>query len=35
MLNKKPIIVNGFGRGGTSILMNLLLSHPVVAMPSG
>ena len=35
MLNIKPIIVNGFGRGGTNILMNILLSHPATAMPSG
>ena len=35
MLNKQPIIVNGFGRGGTNILMNFLLSHPDVVMPSG
>ena len=34
-LNKQPIIVNGFGRGGTNILMNLLLSHPDTAMPTG
>ena len=35
MLNKSPIVINGFGRGGTNILMNLLLSHPSLAMPSG
>lgn len=35
MLNKKPIIVNGFGRGGTNILMNFILSHPGIVMPSG
>jgi hypothetical protein len=30
MLNKAPIFVNGFQRGGTNILMNLLISHPDV-----
>jgi len=35
MLNKQPIFVNGFARGGTNILMNLLLSHPNTAMPMG
>jgi len=35
MLNKQPIFVNGFARGGTNILMNLLLSHPRIAMPMG
>jgi hypothetical protein len=34
-LNSRPIIVNGFSRGGTGILMNLLLSHPDTAAPSG
>ncbi|MEX0660706.1 MAG: sulfotransferase [Candidatus Woykebacteria bacterium] len=35
MYNKEPVIVNGFGRGGTNILMNLLLSHKHLAAPSG
>lgn len=35
MLNQGPIIVNGFTRGGTNILMNFLLSHPGVCMPTG
>jgi len=35
MLNVRPIIVNGFGHGGTNILMNLLLSHPGTASPTG
>src|SRR5690554_6419900 len=35
MLNKKPVIVNGYGRGGTNILMNLLLSHSDLVMPTG
>jgi len=35
MRNIDPIVVNGFGRGGTNIAMNLLLSHPSCAMPSG
>lgn len=30
MLNKKPIFVNGFQRGGTNILMQLISSHPRV-----
>lgn len=30
MLNKAPIFVNGFQRGGTNILMNLIMSHPDV-----
>lgn len=34
-LNKAPIFVNGFGRGGSNILINLLLSHPEVCSPSG
>jgi hypothetical protein len=35
MLNHQPIFVNGTSRGGTNILMNLLLSSPDTAMPSG
>lgn len=35
MLNARPIFVNGVARGGTNILMNILLSHPETAMPSG
>jgi hypothetical protein len=35
MLNKSPIFVNGFQRGGTNILMNLLVSHPQVCMLGG
>lgn len=34
-LNREPIFVNGFGRGGTSLLMNMLLSHPRVCMATG
>lgn len=30
MLNKSPIFVNGFQRGGTNILINLVSSHPSV-----
>ena len=30
MLNRQPIFVNGFQRGGTNILMRLLSSHPHV-----
>jgi hypothetical protein len=31
MLNKRPVFVNGFQRGGTNILINLLASHPDLA----
>ena len=34
MLNKAPIFVNGFQRGGTTILMNLVSSHPGVQILS-
>ncbi len=30
MLNQAPIFINGFQRGGTNILMNLIMSHPEV-----
>jgi hypothetical protein len=32
MLNRSPIFVNGFQRGGTNILVNLIASHPEVAL---
>lgn len=32
MLNKAPIFVNGFQRGGTNILMQLISSHPRVGI---
>jgi hypothetical protein len=32
---REPIFINGFGRGGTNILMNLLLSHPMVCIATG
>ena len=35
MLNVAPIFVNAFARGGSMILVNLLLSHPNVCCPSG
>jgi len=35
MLNRRPIFVNGFTRGGTTLVMNLLLSHPGVCAPAG
>jgi hypothetical protein len=35
MLNAAPIFVNAFARGGSMILVNLLLSHPNVCCPSG
>lgn len=34
-LNKRPIFVVGFTRGGTNILLNLILSHPQATMPRG
>jgi hypothetical protein len=34
MMNKAPIFVNGFARGGTNIIMNLLASHPDVGILS-
>lgn len=34
-LNKAPIFVNGFKYGGTSLIMNMLASHPDVCMLSG
>ncbi len=30
MLNRKPIFVGSFSRGGSTIVMNLLSSHPDV-----
>ena len=35
MLNKQPIFINAFARGGSNILMNLLLTHPDVCISSG
>ena len=35
MLNKRPIFIVGFARGGTNILLNLLRSHPDVCSPRG
>jgi len=35
MLNKAPIFINGFTRGGTNLIMNLLASHPEVSILSG
>lgn len=32
MLNRDPVFVNGFSRGGTTILTNLLASHPEVCL---
>lgn len=31
MLNKKPIFVNGFQRGGTNLFVNIYASHPQVS----
>jgi hypothetical protein len=33
MLNKKPILVSGFSRGGTNILWNIFQSHPHICAP--
>jgi hypothetical protein len=35
MLNRRPIFINGFARGGTNILLNILRSHPDVCSPYG
>ena len=35
MFNKAPIFVNGFQRGGTNIVMNLIASHPEVSLLGG
>ncbi|PWT91792.1 MAG: hypothetical protein C5B54_04640 [Acidobacteria bacterium] len=35
MLNHSPIFVNGFQRGGTNILVNLIASHPDVELLGG
>jgi len=35
MLNKKPIILNCFARGGSQMLVNLCISHPDVCLSSG
>jgi hypothetical protein len=34
-LIRRPVFVYGFSRGGTNLLMNLLLSSPDLAMPTG
>ena len=35
MLNKKPIFIVGFSRGGSNIMLNLLRSHPHACSPRG
>ena len=35
MINKSPVFIVGFTRGGTNILMNMLLSHPDPCKPTG
>ena len=35
MLNQQPIFINALARGGSNIIMNLLLSHPDVCISSG
>ena len=34
-LNKRPVFILGFSRGGTNILLNFLLSHPDLCGPGG
>jgi hypothetical protein len=33
VLNKRPIFINAFSRGGSNILWNIFLSHPDVCSP--
>lgn len=33
MLNKRPIFINAFSRGGSNILWNMFLTHPEVCSP--
>ena len=35
MKNKAPIFINSFARGGSSILLNIIRSHPDVCYPQG
>jgi hypothetical protein len=35
MLNRAPVFVNGFARGGTNIVTNLLQSHPDLCVAAG
>ena len=35
MLNTKPIILNCFGHGGSTLLSNFLISHPYVCVSAG
>lgn len=35
MLNREPIFIYAFARGGSNIIMNLLLSHPSVCLSNG
>jgi Sulfotransferase family len=35
MLNRKPIFIVGFSRGGSSVILNILRSHPDVCSPRG
>ncbi len=34
-LNQKPIFINGFSRGGSNLLVNMLISHPEVCISNG
>lgn len=35
MLNREPIFIHGFARGGSNIIMNLLLSNPSICLSNG
>jgi hypothetical protein len=35
MLNKQPVFIVAFARGGSNLLLNLLLSHPDLCIPRG
>ena len=35
MLNEKPIFIHANARGGSNMIMNLLLSHPDVCLSNG
>jgi len=35
MLNKRPVFLNCFGGGGSTMLVNLLISHPNVCLSAG
>lgn len=35
MLNKQPIFINAFSRGGSNMMVNFILSHPEVCISAG